>query len=397
MPIARDSRRALRSCPSGTIRRHARIDVAIGHYSAPTARPRPGLLQFLERRCHRTVSLVTVCTVAGARLKSIMRLLFVAVALSICFAAHHAQRADALGPPADPTIADASATPSVVQETAPSPQTTTAAADTVAPIAAPIPAPVAPVVAPAARAVPPIIAAVLARVAPVLAPAIAAFVARIPPVAAPVVAAVLDRVAQVVPAVAPIVAPIPAPVPAPVAPVAAPITAPVPAPVEQVAAPVVAPVAPVASPVVPAQVSRATGDTSPIVRRPPVSSKASVPPATVARTSVSTAASASRLSVVETTLRSAIVSTPVAAADPHLARPVRHGSPSPHLPTMLLLPASAQALSPHDVPSASGGGVTHPGSFAILAVLLAVAAAAGLLAERLRHARAVRRQWSSGP
>ena len=43
------------------------------------------------------------------------------------------------------------------------------------------------------------------------------------------------------------------------------------------------------------------------------------------------------------------------------------------------------------VPSASGGGVTHPGSFAIFAVLLALAAAAGLLAERLRHARAVRR------
>jgi hypothetical protein len=321
---------------------------------------------------------------AGARLKSIMRLLFVAVALSIFFAAHHATHADALGPPADPAIADATATPSVVQETAPNPQTTTAdtVAPAIAPIAAPIPAPVAPVVAPVAPAVPPIIAAFLARVAPVVAPAIAALVARVPPLAAPVVAAVLNRIAQVVPAVAPLIAPIPAPIPAPV---------------QQAAAPIVAPVAPVASPVVPAQVSRAIGDTSPTVRRPPVSSNASVPPATSARASVSTAASTPRSSVVETTFRSAIVSSPVAVADPHLARPVSPASPSSHLPTMLLLPASAQALSPHDVPSASGGGVTHPGSFAIFAVLLALAAAAGLLAERLRHARAVRRQWSSGP
>jgi hypothetical protein len=315
-----------------------------------------------------------VCTVAEVRLKYIIRLLLVAAALSIFFAAHHAQRADALGPPADPAIADATATPPVVQDAAPGPQN--APADTVAPIAAPIPAPVAPIVAPVAPAVPPIIAAFLARVAPVVAPAIAALVARVPPLAAPVVAAVLNRIAQVVPAVAPLIAPIPAPIPAPV---------------QQAAAPVVAPVAPSASPAVPAQVSRAIGDTSPIVRRPPVSSNASVPPATFARAAVSTAASTPRSSVVETTFRSAIVSSPVAVADPHLARPVSPASPSSHLPTMLLLPASAQALSPHDVPSASGGGVTHPGSFAIFAVLLALAAAAGLLAERLRHARAVRR------
>jgi hypothetical protein len=52
-------------------------------------------------------------------------------------------------------------------------------------------------------------------------------------------------------------------------------------------------------------------------------------------------------------------------------------------------PASSPFVPTHDTPSPWGGGHTFPGS---LAVLLTVAAAAVLVAERLRYANAVRPQ-----
>jgi hypothetical protein len=340
-----------------------------------------------------------------------MRLLFVAIALAVVFTAQQAQRADALGlslpspvNPITPPANHAVAPPTQAIEPVPlavatdpaqpvpatsSPTPTTPAATTATPLiqatapitqpattttATPIIAPVAPVLARVAPVVAPIIAAVLARVAPAVAPIIAAVLARVAPAVAPIIAAVLAPVAPDAPAAAPIAAP------------GAPIIAPV--------VPIIAPVAPIASVVVPSvRTSHAADGTSPTVRLLPVSPK-SPPVTTSARSSV---VAAVPTSVVETAFRSPIVSTPIAIADNDFARTLRPASPSSPLPVMLLVPASSHALSPHDVPSSSGAGVTYPGRFAGFAVLGAIAVAACLLAERLRHAKAVRRQWSSGP
>jgi hypothetical protein len=331
----------------------------------------------------------------------IMRLLFVAiggVALALLISMHSAHRADALGQ-ALPTTPLAPVASSITR-------TVTPVADAVTPVAAPIVSPLANATAPVVNAVTPIVQPAVNAVVPTAAPV----VNSIAPVVAPVVRAVAPVVDTVAPIVTPVVTPL-APIVTPLTPVVAPL-APVVSPLAPIVTPVVAPLAPVVAPLAPVvggpaatpNTPNAPGvPSAPIVTPVPANPTvvASAPPESRPHTTTIDATTAVLSPVVATpTNRTAVVknlrltndTADVVASSNALSSRRTQQIPTP--PTGSAAPApfapsSSPALPTHDAPSSPGAGHSFPGS---LAVLVAVAAAASLVAERLRYATTVRPQ-----
>ena len=300
---------------------------------------------------------------------------------------------------------------------------TTRAADPVDAVAQPVRKTTAPVVAKVAPVVEPVgkvVLPVTQVVAPVVEPVrdvVAPAVEQVAPVVEPVreaVEPVTKSVAPVLRPVADVVAPV-APVAQPVLGVAAPVAdtvGPVVQQVLDVTAPVTDPVAPVVRPVLDTgtRLLRPVIDATPLVPASPFSDAPTSPPSAPSGAPVPVDVEGSpdpqppatthdnpahvgpsvRVPVTVTSTVVAVVSSArtvvEAVAEPFLrvmrtpARVLAH-APRPHLPMSLPgLPAT------HELPS-PGAGDTIPGS---LAVLVAAAAAASLVARRLRFATAVR-------